>query len=115
MHDESTDLMKSLMHTLGVITVCTVAERKRIAEAYEAAQALVTGIASENGSARPRIVACFERIDVYKATDDVAAAGWILTALQERIAERNLAGWQALKIVADKAAALLRPSRMQMH
>lgn len=115
MPDESADLMKSLMHTLGVITVCTAAERERIAEAYETAQVLVTGIARENGSARPRIVACFERIDVYKAADDVAAAGWILTAIQERIAEKKLAGWQALKIVADKAAALLRPPRKQMH
>lgn len=115
MHDEATDIMKSLTHTLGVITVCTAAERKRIAEAYEAAQTLVLGIAPENGSIRPRIVACVERINVYKATEDVAAAGWILTALQERIAEKDLAGWQALKIVADKAAALLHPPRKQMH
>lgn len=115
MHDEATDLMKTLIHTVGIIAGSTKVERKRIAAAYDEAQTFTAGIALAEGSARPRIVACFKRVNAYQAAEDVAAAGWMLTALQERIAEQDLAGWQALKIVADKAAALLRPPRKQMH
>lgn len=115
MHDESTDFMKTLMHTVGIIAGSTKADRKRIAGAYHEAQAFAAGIALEDGSARPRIVACFERVNAYKTAGDVAAAGWMLTALEARIAEHNLVGWEALKIVADKTAALLRPPRKQMH
>lgn len=115
MHDEATDLMKTLMQTVGIIAGSTKADRRRIAEAYGEAQVLVAGIAPGDSSARPRIIACFERVNACKAAGDVAAAGWMLTALQERIAEKDLDAWQALKIVADKAAALLRPPRKQMH
>lgn len=115
MYDEATDLMKTLMHTVGIIAGSTKADRKRIAGAYHDAQAFVAGIGIVDGSARGRIVACFERAEACKAAGDVAAAAWMLTAIQERIAEHNLVGWQALKIVADKAAFLLRPPRQQMH
>ena len=115
MHDESHDLMNMLTYTFGVITDSPEADRQRIADAYAEAQALAASIEMENGSARPRIVACFARFNACKAAEDVTAAAWMLVAVQERITEHDLPGWATLKIVADKAAALLRPPRAQMH
>ena len=115
MHDETHDLMSTLLFTLEVITSSRGADRLRIVDAYVEAQTLAASIERDEGSARPRIVACLERFKVCKAAEDVAASAWVLVAIQERIAERDLTGWQTLKIVADKAASLLRPSRKQMH
>lgn len=115
MHDETTDLMNTLTFTLGVIASSEGDHRQRLMDTYGEAQALAAGIELESGSARPRIVACLERFKACKAAEDVTAAAWVLVAIQERIAERDLTGWQTLKIVADKAASLLRPSRKQMH
>ena len=79
---ESADLLDMLLFTV-----------KRIANADQDARSLVATIGlDDEGSARPRIVACFERFNAYKTADDVAAAGWILTAIQERVAERDLPG-----------------------
>lgn len=91
------------------------ADRQRIAEAYAETQALVASIEQDTGSSRPRIVTCFGRFNTYKAAEDVTAVAWILVAVQERITEHDLPGWPTLKIVADKAAAPLRPPRSQMH
>lgn len=115
MHNETSDLMRTLLFTFGVITESTEAERQRIAEAYAEAQVLAAGIEQDNGSSRPRIVACFARFNTCKAAEDVTAAAWMLVAVQERITAHDLPGWATLKIVADKAAALLRPPRAQMH
>ena len=115
MHDETADLMKTLLVTFGVITESTEADRQLIAETYAEAQALAASIERDNGSVRPRIVACFARFNACKAAEDITAAAWMLVAVQERITEHDLPGWATLKIVADKAAALLRPPRAQMH
>lgn len=115
MHDESHDLMNMLTYTFGVITDSPEADRQRIADAYAEAQALAASIEMENGSARPRIVACFARFNACKAAEDIAAAAWMLMAVQERIAEHDLAGWPTLKIVADKAAGLLARRRESLH
>lgn len=63
----------------------------------------------EGGSARPRIVACLERFQTYKEAEEVEAAGWMLTAIRERLSEQNLPDWERLQVVADKAAELLEP------
>ena len=73
-------------------------------------------IAKEEGSARPRIVACFERFEAYKAAGDVNAAGWMLVAIEERIAERDLPGWRKFRTVAKMATrALPRPEKTALH
>lgn len=115
MDSETTHLMDTLLFTLGVIKRAGDSDRRRLADAYAEAQAAVAGIALEAGSARPRIVACFARFNVYKDTDHILAAAWMLTAIQQRIGERNLDGWPSLKIIADQAASLLRPDRKAMH
>lgn len=115
MHDEATSLMETLTYTLGVIVNSDGDDRQRLIAAYEEAQAFATGIALADGSARPRIIACLQRFKAYKAAEDIAAAAWMLTAIEERIAEHNLVGWPTLKIVSDKAASFLRPPRKQMH
>ena len=109
-HDETVDLLETLLFTVQLIVSGDDRSRQRIANAYHDARALVATIGlDDEGSARPRIVACFERFNTYKAADDVAAAGWMLTALQERLGERDLDGWHVLKPIADAAADQLPP------
>ena len=114
---ESADLLDMLLFTVKVIATSEPGDKQRIANAYQDARSLVATIGLDGeGSARPRIVACFERFNVYKTADDVAAAGWILTAIQERVAERDLPGWQQLrKIVKGAVRELPRPGRTALH
>ena len=115
--DETADLLDTLIFTLRMIAMSDTHGKQRIANAYQDARSLVATIGlDDEGSARPRIVACFERFNAYKAADDVAAAGWILTAIQERVAERDLPGWQQLrKIVKGAVRELPRPGRTALH
>ncbi|MFA1627675.1 hypothetical protein ACDY96_34595 [Rhizobium mongolense] len=76
---------------------------------------MVAAIEAENDHARPRILACLERFKVCKAEDDIAAAGWMLAALQKRIDERDLADWEKLKVVADGTAQLLLNPRNKLQ
>ena len=80
-------LTKTLVWTVGMVTQSTEETRERMALAHKEAQDLVAGIPKENGSARPRIETCFRRSDAYRAVDDVACVGWVLTAIQERVNE----------------------------
>lgn len=109
--DEANHLMETLVFTLNVIVESAGGDRQRIAAAYSEAQALAASIPWQNGSARPRIVACLERFQAHKEAERIEAAGWMLTALQERIEEQDLPDWQKLKVVADKAVKLLEPKR----
>ena len=44
------------------------------------------------------------------------AAGWMLAAIEERIAERDLPDWRKLRIVANMATrALPRPEKTALH
>jgi hypothetical protein len=110
--DESRHLMKTLIFTLGVITESNEREKQQIADAYSEARSLAASIPWADGSARPRITACLERFNECKEAESVEAAAWLLTATQERVAEKDLPDWETLKIVADKAAGMLpRPRR----
>lgn len=106
--DETAHLTETLIFTLNVILEASPGDRQRIAEAYSSAKALTASIPFEAGSARPRIVACLEQFPVHKAAEEIEAAGWMLTALQERIAEQNLPDWERIQVIADKAAQLLQ-------
>ncbi len=90
-------------------------DRQRIALAYRQAQALIAAIPLEGGDARPRIVACFQRSDTYRAADDIACVGWILTAIQARVNERNLPDWRQLRKVVRQAVKQLPLSEATMH
>ncbi len=90
-------------------------DRQRIALAYQEAQELVASIPKDNGDARPRIVACFKRSDTYRAADDATCAGWMLTAIQERVNERDLPDWRQLRKVINIIVKLLPLSRPTVH
>lgn len=115
MRDESDELLQTVLWAFEVIRTNKPETVRQIAETYAEAQVLVASIPKENGSARPRIVACFERWNEYRAKDDLAGAGWILTAVQQRIAERDLRDWMAMKILVDQAIALLPGQKRQLH
>lgn len=108
--DETADLLDMLIFTVKVIAASEADDKQRIANAYKDARSLVATIGlDDTGSARPRITACFERFNAYKAAGDVAAAGWILTAMQERVSERDLPGWQQLRKIVRGAVRELPP------
>jgi hypothetical protein len=115
MTDETESMSKTLIWTIGMIAQSQQKDSERIALAYQEAQELVAGIPKDHGDARPRIVACFNRSDAYRATDDVACVGWILTAIQERVNERNLPGWPKLRKVVKEARKLLPSTEPTVH
>ncbi|WP_082555712.1 MULTISPECIES: hypothetical protein [unclassified Ensifer] len=106
---ETDDLLETLVFTLGVILHSDPDNRRRISEAYIDAQALAAAIPPQDGSARPRIVACLELFRAHKEAGRVEAAGWMLTAIQERVAEKNLPECDKLQVVVDNAKQLLLP------
>ena len=107
MADEVADLTKTLIWTADMVSQASGRDLKRIAGAYVEAQTHVAGIEKADGDARPPIVACFKKSDEYRATDDIARVGWILTALQERENEGDLPGWRKLrKVIARSVKAL---------
>lgn len=60
-------------------------------------------------------VACFTRSDAYTAADDIACIGLMLTAVQERVNERDLANWRKLQTVINKTLKLIPISRTMIH
>lgn len=112
---EAEALGRDLIWILGLITHSGPEDRQRIALAYNHAQELVASIAKDNGDARPRIVACFERSDTYKAADDVACAGWLLTGMQERVNERDLPDWRKLRKIIKNTVKMLTPPKPTIH
>lgn len=107
MTDETTDIMDTLAFTIGLILKSDERDRHRIALAYQEAQTLVASIPLDNGDARPRITACFEHYETYRAADDIAAAGWMLTAIETRLRERNLEGGDLLIPAVERALEML--------
>ena len=65
MNDELKAIAKTIHWAGGMVLQSGPEERQRIALAYQEAQHVVAGIRTDNGDARPRIVACFERSDAY--------------------------------------------------
>lgn len=116
-HDETAELLDTLLYTVKVIVTSGVEDKQRIANAYQDARSLVATIGlDDEGSARPRILACFERFNAYKEADDVAAAGWMLTAIQERVAACDLYGWRQLrKIIKNAVRELPKPGKTALN
>ena len=104
---ETEALADTLAYTFGVISKSSEEQRAIIASAYQEARELAASIQSETNSVRPSIEACLIRFEELKAHGDFAAAGWMLTAVQERLWERNLPGWQLLTHIVDEAVNLL--------
>ena len=110
-HDETADLLETLIFTVNVVATSSAEDKQRVANAYQDARSLVATIGlDDEGSARPRIVACLERFGAYKAAGDVAAAGWMLAAMQARAAEHDLVGWQAFMRIIDDTVRVLSPA-----
>lgn len=107
MKEETEHLSKTLAFTLSVIIDSDAEKRQRIALAYQEAELFVAAIPLDNGDVRPRIEACLERFNRFKAAGDVACAGWMLKAVKERVNEQNLPGWRKLRQVIDQASRLL--------
>ncbi|MFK0167038.1 hypothetical protein [Rhizobium sp. NPDC090279] len=90
-------------------------ERQRIALAYREAQELIAGIPKDKDDPYPRIVACFQRSDACQAAEDIAGAGWMLAAIQERVNERNLPDWRKLRNIITQTVKLLLLSHPTVH
>jgi len=116
MNKEVESLSKTLAWAVDSIAQCGPDHRKHIALAYWQAQESVANIPKDDdGDARPRILACFERSDACRAANDMACVGWILTAIQERVNERNLPDWRKLRKVINKTLKMLPLSEPTVH
>lgn len=115
MNDEGAQLFKTLEWTAGMIAQSGENDRQRIADAYSQAQQLVSTIPKEDGSARPRIVACFDRSDALRTADDIACVGWILTAIQERVSEKDLPDWRKYRKVVKASISMLPLGSPTVH
>lgn len=112
---EAEALGRDLIWTIGLITHSGPEDRQRIALAHSQAQELVASVPKDNGDAWPRIVACFERSDAYKAADDIACVGWLLTGMQERVNERDLPDWRKLRKIIKNTVKMLTPPKPTIH
>ncbi|NTF65798.1 hypothetical protein [Rhizobium rhizogenes] len=115
MTDETEALSKTFLWTSGMVLQSNPEDRQRIALAYHEALELVVGIPKDNGDASPRIMACFERSDAYRAGNDVACVGWTLMALQEWVNERNLRDWRKIRKVIIHTVNLLPLPKPTVH
>ena len=115
MNDEAVALAKTLAWAGGMVLQSDPEDRHLIALAYWEAKTLVASIPKDNGDARPRIVTCFARSDAYRAVEDIACVGWILTAIQERVNERDLPDWRKLRKVVDQTVKLLPQHDPTVH
>lgn len=114
-NDETNHLLETLIFTLSVIIDSKAEDRQRISEAHFSAQTLAASIPLEAGSARSRIVACLEKSQAHKEAEEIEAAGWMLTAIRERIAEKDLPEWEKMQVIAEKAAELLPEPKRSVH
>ena len=114
--DETADLLMALLFAVRTIVESGAQGKRRIAKTYQNARSLVATIDRDRGSARPRIEACLKHFNVHKNADDEAAAGWMLAAIEERVAERDLYGWRRLKEIVDTAVQeLLLSEQAPLH
>ncbi|NTG38825.1 hypothetical protein G6K91_31675 [Agrobacterium rhizogenes] len=101
--DETVDLLEALLFTIRIIVKSGAQGKQRIANAYHDACSLAMAIDRDGSSAGPRIEACLKHFNVHKDAGDVASAGWMLAAIQERVSERNLYGWRKLEEIVNAA------------
>lgn len=114
-HKEAAEMFKTLQWTVGMIMQSGPDERQHIANAYHEAQDLMASPLLEGSDARQRIVACFERSDVYRAANDSAGVGWVLSAIQERVNEKDLPDWRKFRKVVRQAVEMLSISKPTIH
>lgn len=107
MNDETKYIMDTLAFTIGLILKSDDRDRHHIALAYQEAQTLIASIPLDNGDADPRIAACLGRFNALQAADDIAATGWMLTAIETRLRERNLEGGDLLIPAVERALEML--------
>lgn len=112
---EAEAMFKTLEWTLGMITQGSPEEREHMANSYQEAQQFIASIPKDGDDAHPRIVACFERSDGYRAADDSACVGWILSAIQERVNEQNLPNWRKFRKVVKMAVKMLSVPKPTVH
>lgn len=115
MHNEIIDLAHTLAWTTNAIAQADMSERIRIAAAYREAQCVVAGIEPERDSRRPRILACFARFTPLQDAEDKAACGWMLAAIQERVMEHDLPGWEELDRLVGSTVKLLQYGAPRLH
>ncbi|MUZ74900.1 hypothetical protein GOZ90_19615 [Agrobacterium vitis] len=115
MRSEFLDISQTLIWSSSLVLQSGQDDRHRIALAYQEAEELVDRIPLDNGSARPRIIACFERFDTYQAANDIACVGWMLMSIQQRVNEQNLYDWHQLHDVVTKVLKLLPRPEPTVH
>jgi hypothetical protein len=115
MSDEVEDISKTLLQLGQTVMQSDPNTLQRIADAYWQARVMVADIPNDKGNARPRIVACFARSDACRFNGDLAFVGWMLTAIEERINERDLRNWRSLRKVIKIVVNVLSSVKPTIH
>lgn len=113
--DELADLAITLASVIEAIVRSDPTDVRRIGEAYRAGRALMAGIARDAEGSRPRILAGFARYETAKTAGDLAAMGWLLAAIEERLGERDLDGGAELHRIVGGVASLLPHADPTLH
>ena len=105
---EAAELLKELVMLDARIAAQDEQERRRISAANLDAVMLVYAMIHEDEDAeQARIDACMERVRAYSDAGDVAAHGWMLAAIDERISTRQHGPWAAVQWVRARVGRYL--------
>lgn len=97
---EAAELLKELFMLDARIAAHDAREKRRISSARLDAIMLVDAMIWEDEDAeQARIDACMERVRAYSDADDVAAHGWMLMAIRERLGMRNYGLWAIVRML----------------
>ena len=105
---EVAELLKALFILADKIEAHNAQERRRISAARLDAIMLVDAMIWDDEDAeQARIDACMERVRAYSDAGDVAAHGWMLAAIDERISMRQHGPWAAVQWVRARVGRYL--------
>jgi hypothetical protein len=89
------------------IANCDVGDQQYIAPAYQDARVFVASMSSGNDPGWLKTLDCLERIEAYQAVGDIAATGWMVELLQQRISTLDLETCGEMSLIADTTGRLL--------
>lgn len=110
-HDETTDLMHTLLSSLSVVAESDDPTRTRIGNTYRSGILLSAHLALSNENVRSRIDVCLEWYRAASEADEAASLGWLLAAIDARVDARDLRDWSLLRQILDDAQSVLSPTR----
>jgi len=109
-HDETTELVQTLLSSLSVIAESDDQTRLRIRNTYRSGLMLSAHLALMGDDTPPRIGTCLAWYRAGSEAGEAASVGWLLAAIDERVNARDLRDWHTLSKLLDDAHEFLKPT-----